>query len=114
MTAPLGPLQRRLLAALIRHGRECSLQSLAALASGIISDLSTRPPVGRVPPRATYVAVARAVAGLRRRGLVTARIVGTTKGSLEWHLGAPPVWRFRHPGKRLVVSLVVDSLRMES
>src|SRR5580765_6767566 len=36
---PLGPLQRRLLAALIRHGRDASLQSLAELAAGLIPTL---------------------------------------------------------------------------
>ena len=110
MTAPLGPLQRRLLDALIRHGRDASLQSLAHYAAGIISTLDTRPPVGRVPGRSTYVATARAVAALRRRGIVTTRVVGTTKGSLEWPANGKPTWRFKNPSTRLMVSLVVETL----
>lgn len=114
VTAPLGPLQKRLLDALRRHGRNCSLQSLAALAAGIIPDLNACPPFGWMPPRAGYVATARAIAALRRRGLVTTRMIGTTKGRIEWPTDGKPVWRFRNPSTRLVVSLVVDSLVTKS
>ncbi len=103
-------MTRPLLHALRRHGRATSLGNLAALAAGLISDLDTRPPYGWVPPRATYVSVGRAVAGLRRRGLVDTKVAGTRKGSLEWPQNSRPVWRFRHPGKRLIVRAVVDSL----
>jgi hypothetical protein len=110
MPRPLGPLQLKLLAALRRHGRATTLGNLTALAAGLILDLDTRPPYGWVPPRAAYVAVARAVAGLHRRGLVDTTMTGTAKGRLEWSQNARPVWRFRHPGKRLIVRAGVDSL----
>jgi hypothetical protein len=114
----LGPLQTKLLTALRRHGHEVSLGSLAAFAAGLIPDLKARPPYGRAPRRATYVAVARAVAGLRRRGLVSTTMAGTTRGRLEWRQTGDgkvrPVWRFRHPGKRLLVRPTVDSLGQES
>ena len=113
----LGPLQLKLLHALHRHGRETSLESLAALAVGLIPDLATRPPKEPLPRRATYVAVARAIATLRRRGLVHTEMAGTARGRLEWPQNATgaarPVWRFRHPGKRLIVRPVVDSLLPE-
>jgi hypothetical protein len=114
MPRPLGPLQHRLLLALRRHGRKASLQILAALAAGLINDLDTRPPYRWVPRRATYVAVARAVAVLRRRGLVDTTMTGTANGRLEWPQKSHPVWRFRHPGKRLIVRAVVDSLAPKS
>jgi hypothetical protein len=114
MARPLGPLQQKLLAALRRHGRETTLGSLAALSAGFIPDLVDRPPCGRVPTRSEYVSVARSVAALRRRGLVHTEVAGTARGRLEWprngSAGARPVWRFLHPGKRLIVRLVVDSL----
>jgi hypothetical protein len=110
----LGPLQRRLLHALRRHGRDTSLQSLAALASGLIPDLGTRPPYGGRTPHSRYVSVARAVAALRRLGLVDTQMAGTRKGRLEWSQNARPVWRFRHPSKRLIVRAVVDSLGQKS
>jgi hypothetical protein len=110
MSRPPGPLQRKLLGAMRRHGRATSLASLAALAAGLVPDLDTRPPYCWVPPRATYVSVARAVAGLRRRGLVDTEVAGTKKGRLEWPRNTRPVWRFRHPGKRLIVRAGVDSL----
>ncbi len=117
MGIPLGALQRRLLHAVRRHGSEASLESLAALAAGLIQDLGARPPQGRAPTRSQYVAVARAVASLRRRGLVEARIMGTAKGRLLWPRSASarlrPVWRFVHPGKRLLVR-PVDSLSAKS
>ncbi len=114
MSAPLGSLQSRLLEALRRHGRPSTLQALVALAAGITTDLAARPPSDWVPTRATYTATGRAVSGLRRRGLVTTWVVGTTKGRMEWHVGGHSVWRFKNPSTRLMVSLVVDSLRMES
>jgi hypothetical protein len=62
--------------------------------------------------------VARAVATLRRRGLVHTEMAGTAIGRLEWPQNAAgavrPVWRFRYPGKRLIVRAVVDSLRSKS
>jgi hypothetical protein len=107
-------LQQLLLDALRRHGRVASLESLAALAAGLIPNLDTRPPYGRAPARARYVAVARAVATLRRRGLVDARRTPTKRGRLEWQFGPVgrlrPVWRFSHPGTRLWVRAIVDSL----
>jgi hypothetical protein len=114
VSRPLGPLQLRLLDALRRHGRATNLQTLAALASGVSLDLEARPPHGWVPPRAMYVSVARAVAGLRRRGLVDTKVAGTKRGRLEWPQNARPVWRFRHPGKRLIVRAGVDSLVAKS
>jgi hypothetical protein len=81
---PFGSLQRLLLEALRRHGREASLQTLAMFAGAIIPDLGTRPPGGRAPSRARYVAVARAVAALRRRGLVQVERVGVVRGRIEW------------------------------
>jgi hypothetical protein len=110
MSRPPGPLQLKLLGAMRRHGRATSLGNLAALVLGLILDLEARPPYGWVPPRATYVSVARAVAGLRRRGLVDTEVAGTRKGRLEWPQNSRPVWRFRHPGKRLIVRACVDSL----
>jgi hypothetical protein len=114
----LGPLQLKLLHALRRHGRETSLESLAAYAAGLIPDLATRPPHSPLPRRSTYVSVSRTVASLRRRGLVDTKVAGTANGRLEWPQNAPgaarPVWRFRHPGKRLIVRPVVDSLRPKS
>ena len=118
MPMSLGPLQLKLLHALRRHGREASLVSLADIAAGLIPDRATRPPQEPLPRRATYVSVARAVATLRRRGLVHAEMAGTAIGRLEWPQNATgtvrPVWRFRHPGKRLIVRAVVDSLRSKS
>jgi hypothetical protein len=117
---PRGPgsLQLKLLTALHRHGREATLGSLAALAAGLTLDLDARPPYGQAPSRAKYVAVARAVATLRRRGLVHTEMTGTKRGRLEWPRSAAgaarPVWRFRHPGKRLIVRATVDSLGGET
>jgi hypothetical protein len=114
----LGPLQLKLLHALHRHGRETSLESLAAYAAGLVPDLATRPPFVMVPRRSAYVSVARAITTLRRRGLVDTEMAGTARGRLEWPQNATgaarPVWRFRHPGKRLIVRPVVDSLMLES
>jgi hypothetical protein len=114
MPRGLGPLQLKLLTALRRHGREATLGSLAALAAGLSPNLNARPPYGRAPSRAQYVSVARAVAALRRRGLVHTTMAGTKRGCLEWPRSAAgaarPVWRFRHPGKRLIVRATVDSL----
>jgi hypothetical protein len=81
---PLGPLQVKLLQALRRYGCETSLESLAAYAAGLIPALGTRPPIVPGPRRATYVAVARAIATLRRRGLVHTEVIGTANGRLEW------------------------------
>lgn len=114
MSRPLGPLQQKLLAALRRHGRDTTLESLAALSAGLIPDLNARPPFGRDPSRPKYVSVARAVSTLHRRGLVDVEVAGVARGCLEWpknaNAGARPAWRFRHPGKRLRVRAVVDSL----
>ncbi len=60
---------------------------VAALAAGLIDDLATRPPYGRAPSRACYTAVTRAIAALRRRGLVVTETVGTTRGRMEWLRG---------------------------
>jgi hypothetical protein len=88
------------------------------LAEGLIPNLDALPPYGRAPRRSRYVAVARAVAALRRRGLVNTYMAGTAKGRLEWPQNARaatrPVWRFRHPGKRLIVRAVVDSLAQKT
>src|SRR4051812_13517970 len=101
---PLGPIQHKLLAALRRHGRDTTLESLAALSAGLIPDLNARPPYGRLPTRSQYASAARAVATLHRRGLIHTEVAGTARGRLEWPLnanaGLRPVWRFRHPGKR--------------
>jgi hypothetical protein len=109
-----GPLQLTLLHALRRHGRETSLESLAAFAAGLIPNLDARPPLGRAPARAQYVATARAVAALRHRGLIETRTIGTKKGRILWLPDANgrvlPAWVFRHPGKRLLVRATVDSL----
>jgi hypothetical protein len=110
LSRPLGPLQRRLLDALRRHAGQASLAALTAFVAGLIPDLNARPPEGRIPRRAVYVATARAVAALRRRGLVDTEIAGTAKGRLEWAPGARPLWRFRNPSTRLLVRAVVDSL----
>jgi hypothetical protein len=87
MVGALGPLQQTLLAALRRHGR--------------------------APTRSQYVSAARAVATLRRRGLIHTRVAGVARGRLEWPRNgsgvARPTWRFKHPGKRLIVRLTVDS-----
>jgi hypothetical protein len=111
---PLGPLQQKLLTALRRHGRETTLEGLAAFAAGLIPDVQTRPPYGQAPTRSQYVSTARAVATLHRRGLVHTKVTGTARGRLEWPEngppGARPIWRFRHPGKRLIVRAAVDSL----
>lgn len=117
MPRSLGPLQLKLLYALRRHGREASLERLVAFAAGLVPNLDARPPYGS-PRRSTYVSVARAVATLRRRGLVETKAAGTRKGRIEWQRtpagAARPVWRFRHPGWRLVVRPVVDSLPPET
>lgn len=114
MSRTLGPVQLKLLHALRRHGREATLESLAAFAAGLIPNLEARSPYGRAPSRAQYVSVARAVAALRRRGLVRTETAGTARGRIEWTRTPAgtmrPVWRFRHPGKRLIVRPVVDSL----
>ena len=111
----MGPLQEKLLHALRRHGRETSLASLAAFAAGLVPDLSTRLSPDRVPSRAQYSATARAVAALKRRGLVATTTVGIAKGRIDW--GSPkrwppiPVWRFRNPSTRAIVHpLPVESL----
>jgi hypothetical protein len=107
---PLGPLQLRLLDALRHHRREASLGSLAALAAGLIPDLGdARLPAHRGVSPARYSAVARAVAALRRRGLIETRMAGSTRGRMTW-LPAPdgrrrPVWQFRNPTRRLHVKL---------
>jgi hypothetical protein len=74
---PLGPLQTRLLAALRRHGRETTLERLAALSAGLIPNLDARPPYGQAPTRSQYVSAARAVATLRRRGLIRTHSPGS-------------------------------------
>jgi hypothetical protein len=105
MTGELGPLQLKLLAALRRHASESTLENLVAFAAGFVPDLATRPPINRKPPRAVYASTARAVAALRRRGLVQVRSSGTAKGRIQW-LPTPSgrlhgIWRFRHPAWRL-------------
>jgi hypothetical protein len=109
MTCRLGPLQRLLLAALRRHGRNSSLRALTALAAGFATTLDSPLP-DRVPSRARYVSVARAVAALKRRGFVETELVGVAHGKIEW---LPPragrlrsKWRFQHPTTRLSVRLV--------
>jgi len=108
-----GPLQLRLLAALRRHGRETNLTSLAAFAAGLIPDLATRPPAQTGASPAQYSAVARAVAALRRRGLVQARMVGSMRGHMVWLPAADgrrrPVWRFQNPTRCLFVRLAPAS-----
>ena len=107
MSQRLGPLQIRLLHALHQHGRETSLQSLAALAAGIIPELRSRPPARVLPGLATYKAVARAVAALRRRGLINTRMIGAARGQIVWQRGpggtTAPRWQFRNPTRRLFV-----------
>lgn len=78
MPRPLGPLQNKLLAALRRHGRDTTLEGLAALSAGLIPDLDARPPYGRAPTRSEYVSTARAVAALRRRGLIHTEVAATS------------------------------------
>ena len=109
MTRPLGPLQLRLLDALRRHGRETSLGSLAAFAARLIPDIGARLPAHVAASRPQYSAVARAVAALRRRGLIETRMAGSTCGRMTW-LPAPDgrcraVWQFRNPTRRLHVKL---------
>jgi hypothetical protein len=102
-----GPLQLKLLAALRRDGRESSLGALAAFAAGLIPDLGTRLPAQQGPSRAQYSAAARAVAALRRRGLIQTRMVASTRGRMLWLPAADgrpcPVWRFRNPTRSLFV-----------
>jgi hypothetical protein len=109
----LGPLQQRLLHALRRHGRETNLGALAAFAAGAIPDLGTRLSAHQAPSRAQYNATSRAVAALRRRGLIETRMAASTRGQITW---LPPVdgrprsvWRFRNPTRRLFVKLAPDS-----
>jgi hypothetical protein len=83
MPRTTGPLQRKILAALRRHGREAPLEDLAALAANLIADLDLRPPYGRAPSAAQYKATARAVAALRRRGLVAVERFGVAKRIVE-------------------------------
>jgi hypothetical protein len=114
MPRGLGTLQLKLLTALRRHGRATNLESLAALAAGLTPDLDARPPYGRSPSRATYVATARAVAALRRRGLVQTKMVGTRRGRIEWIRMLPdgrphPRFRFRNPSKYLLVTCSMRS-----
>ena len=60
---PLGHLQRRLIDALRQYGRPTSLDRLTALVADLVPALHVRPPCGKRARRATYVSVARAVAG---------------------------------------------------
>ncbi len=119
MPRALGHIQLKILTALRRHGREARLDSLAAFVAGLIDDLGARLPYGRSPSRSQYVSAVRAVAALERRGLVETAVVGTAKGRMEWRIEdgrLRAVWRFRHPGKRLIVRAAapVDSLELES
>jgi len=108
MSRGLGPLQLKLLAALRAHGQEASLEVLASFAASLIPDLGARLPYGRAPSRAKYVATARAVATLCRRGLVETETYGTTRGVIEWYRDecgvVRPKWRFRNPTKRVMVT----------
>jgi hypothetical protein len=109
MPRPLGPLQLRLLGALRHHGREASLQSLAAFAAGLIPDLGTRPPAQAFATWAQYTATARAVAALRRRHFIDTRMAASTRGRMMWPPateGRPrPVWQFRNPTRLLYVKM---------
>jgi len=113
MSRALGPLQQRLLNALRRHGRETNLGALAAFAAGAIPDLVTRPPAHQGPSRAQYSAASRAVAALRRRGLVQTRMAASTRGRNLWLPATDgrlrPLWQFRNPTRRLFVKLAPDS-----
>jgi hypothetical protein len=80
MPRTLGPLQLRLLDALRRHGRETNLGSVAAYAAGLTSDLGTRLLPHQGPSWAQYSATARAVAALRRRGLIQTRMAAPRAG----------------------------------
>jgi hypothetical protein len=113
MSRGLGKTQLKLLAALRHHGREARLESLAALSAGLIGDLGSRVPFGRAPSRSQYVATSRAVATLRRRGLVDVQGVGTKRGKMEWPRRPDgtvrPVWRFRNPSRYALVRVSVDT-----
>ncbi len=115
MSRGLGSLQTKLLAALRERSGPVDLQSLAALAAGLSAPLDAPQGPSRAVRHPTYTATSRAIRALERRGLVSTEIEGFGRGEIVWVGDGPgsarPVWRFRHPGKRLSVALRVDSLQ---
>jgi hypothetical protein len=71
----LGPIQRQVLEALQALSGSSDLESLARTVAGI-RDSADPEGEGSPSPRAIYKAVARAVATLERRGLVTSEVKG--------------------------------------
>jgi hypothetical protein len=74
MSRGLGKLQRKLLEGLCEYQREAGLGQLSYYAAGLTCSLEEDMPFRERYSDATYKATARAVAGLRGRGLVTTRI----------------------------------------
>jgi hypothetical protein len=99
MSRGLGHLQRLVLEALQQHTASVDLETLAYLAAGLIDDLRQPCPT-EPPPPATYKAVARAVTGLERRGLVIAEMRG--------FYGTHPNGDRGHPGRLKKVRFAGD------
>jgi hypothetical protein len=100
MSRGLGHVQRQVLEALQQHSGSIDLETLAYLVAGLIDDLGQPCPVDP-PPATIYKAVARAVAGLERRGLVT--------GELKGIYGAQANGARGFPGRLKIVRFEGDS-----
>jgi hypothetical protein len=100
MSRGLGHVQRQVLDALQQHTGSIDLETLAYLVAGLIDDLG-QPCPSEPPPATIYKAVARAVAGLERRGLVT--------GELKGIYGMHPNGARGYPGRLKLVRFAADS-----
>jgi hypothetical protein len=100
MSRGLGNVQRQVLEALQQHTGSVDLETLAYLVAGLIDDLGQPCPT-EPPPAATYKAVARAVAGLERRGLVTGEMKGVYGSHANGNRG--------YPGRLKIVRFAGDS-----
>jgi hypothetical protein len=100
MSRGLGHVQRQVLDALQQHTESVDLETLAYLVAGLIEDLRQPCPPDPLPP-STYKAVARAVAGLERRGLVA--------GEMRGYYGTHSNGDRGYPGRLKMVRVIADA-----
>jgi hypothetical protein len=84
----LGRVQREVLAALQARDGRSDLETLAHVVAGTLDGLDPEGP-REPPPAVIYKAVARAVAALERRGLVTGEVKGYYDPHPSGHRGYP-------------------------